>query len=54
MSEDETRVFAGQVWRSINLPNLLQNIIRARAVADLVVTKGPDHELVAVREVTPV
>jgi type I pantothenate kinase len=50
MSEDETRAFAGQVWRSINLPNLRENIIRARAVADLVVTKGPDHEIVAVRK----
>lgn len=50
MGEAETRAFAGQVWRGINLPNLRENIIRARAVADLVVTKGPNHEIVAVRE----
>ena len=52
MNEAETRDFAGQVWRGINLPNLRENIIRARATADLVVTKGPDHEIVAVRDAT--
>ena len=50
MSEAETRDFAGQVWRGINLPNLRENIIRARAVADLVATKGPNHDIVEVRE----
>ncbi|HTX49749.1 MAG TPA: hypothetical protein VME40_10200 [Caulobacteraceae bacterium] len=52
MSEAETRAFAGQVWRGVNLPNLRENIIRARAAADLVVTKGPNHEIASVREST--
>jgi type I pantothenate kinase len=48
MSETEARGFAGQVWRAINLPNLRQHIVRGRDVADVVVTKGPDHAILTV------
>lgn len=48
MAEPELRGFAGQVWRAINLPNLREHIVRGRDVADIVVTKGPDHAIVAV------
>lgn len=48
MSEAETRAFAGVVWRSINLPNLREHIVKARDVADIVATKGPGHELVSI------
>lgn len=36
---------AGYVWDQVNLPNLRDHIITARDDADLVVTKGPDHEI---------
>jgi type I pantothenate kinase len=38
---------ARQVWRGVNLPNLHQNIAPTRALADVVVEKGPGHEVVA-------
>jgi type I pantothenate kinase len=50
MSEAETRAFAGQVWRAINLPNLREHIAPGRKVADLVVRKGADHAISAVSE----
>jgi len=48
------RAGAGQlaksVWTSINLPNLREHISPQRDLADLVVRKGPDHEIVGVLE----
>jgi type I pantothenate kinase len=46
MTEPQARAFAGQVWRAINLPNLREHIVGARAVADLVIRKGADHQIV--------
>jgi type I pantothenate kinase len=43
MDEAQTRVFAGQVWRRINLPNLREHIVLARDRADWVVRKGAGH-----------
>jgi type I pantothenate kinase len=40
--------FARGVWDSINGPNLHEFILPGRDRADVVVTKGPDHGLVAV------
>jgi len=37
---DET---AGQIWDTINGPNLVENILPTRSRADLVLRKGPDH-----------
>jgi type I pantothenate kinase len=48
MSPQEARAFAGQVWRGVNLPNLRDHISPARAAADLVVRKGPAHEIAAI------
>jgi type I pantothenate kinase len=48
MSEAETRAFAGQVWRAINLPNLREHIAPGRDLADLVVRKGADHAILTV------
>jgi type I pantothenate kinase len=48
LSEAEARGFAGQVWRAINLPNLREHIARGRDVADVVITKGADHAILAV------
>jgi type I pantothenate kinase len=48
LDEAQTRVFAGQVWRAINLPNLREHIAPGRELADLVVRKGPDHAIAGV------
>jgi len=48
MNETETRAFAGQVWRAINLPNLRQHIAPGRELADFVVRKGADHAILSV------
>ncbi len=49
MTPDAARGFAGQVWRAINLPNLREHIVGGRDVADIVVRKGRDHGIVAVK-----
>jgi type I pantothenate kinase len=45
MSEAEAQAFALSVWQTINRPNWLDHIARARPVADLVVKKSLDHRL---------
>ena len=50
MDEAQTRAFAGQVWRAINLPNLREHIAPGRDVADLVVRKGADHAIASVSQ----
>lgn len=45
LNEEQAETFARTVWAQINLPNLRDNISRARAVADLVLTKSLDHTL---------
>ena len=40
---------AGQIWDSINAPNLQQNILPTRSRATLVLTKGEDHSVQRVR-----
>jgi type I pantothenate kinase len=45
MNEAEARQFALSVWNGINRPNWLEHISRAKAVADIVVTKALDHSL---------
>ena len=42
--------FAHSVWAGINLPNLREHIVSQRDLADLVVRKGPDHEIIAILE----
>jgi type I pantothenate kinase len=46
MTEPEARAFAQQVWRAINLPNLREHIAGARDVADVVIRKDADHQIV--------
>ena len=41
---------ARSVWSAINLPNLRENIAPQREIADLVIRKGPDHEIVEILE----
>jgi type I pantothenate kinase len=45
MNEDEARAFAFSIWHSINRPNWLNHIARAKPVADIVVIKALDHRL---------
>ena len=48
MDAEQAAGFARMVWTGINLRNLREHIVHARAEADLVVRKGPDHDIVAV------
>ena len=50
LDEAGVRGVAGMVWRDINLPNLREHISQARALADVVVTKGEGHRILSVRE----
>ncbi len=49
LSDEEAVTVAGQIWDSINAPNLEQNIRPTRGRATLVLTKGPDHSVQRVR-----
>ena len=49
MSESEAGEFGKQVWRSINLPNLLDNVLPTRGRADLILKKGGNHLIEEVR-----
>ncbi len=49
LSDDELEVTARSIWASINGPNLHENILPSRSRADLVLDKGPDHEVRHVR-----
>ncbi len=50
LSREQAEAFARSIWRAINLPNLLQNIAPAREIADIVVTKRPDHRILGLLE----
>ncbi|GAB2465812.1 type I pantothenate kinase [Conyzicola lurida] len=43
LSEDEARTRAAGIWKSINEPNLVQNILPTRARASLVLRKNSTH-----------
>lgn len=49
MSEEEVRVFAKQIWQSINAVNLKQNILPYRERAHLILKKGVGHAVEEVR-----
>ncbi|MDR5698364.1 type I pantothenate kinase [Agromyces aerolatus] len=48
LSESEARTRASEIWRSINEPNLLQNIRPTRSRATLVLRKSSDHTVSSV------
>jgi type I pantothenate kinase len=50
MDHAEATAFARSVWEGINLPNLRAHISPQRELADLIVRKGPDHEIVEIME----
>ncbi|MEU6482856.1 type I pantothenate kinase [Streptomyces sp. NPDC046887] len=45
VSEEEALDYARTAWRTINKPNLLENVAPTRGRATLVVRKGPDHKV---------
>ncbi|PWW00526.1 pantothenate kinase [Hoeflea marina] len=52
IKEEAARAIAENLWQTINLRNLHQNILPTRPRADLILRKGPDHliEQVALRK----
>ena len=48
LTEDEARQRAREIWKSINEPNLLQNIRPTRSRASLVLRKSADHAVSSV------
>jgi type I pantothenate kinase len=50
MTPDQAEVFGRQVWRTINLPNVLQHVMPLRERADIVVRKSSDHGIEGVIE----
>jgi type I pantothenate kinase len=49
LTDDTSRETATAIWREVNEPNLVQNILPTRGRATLVLRKGPDHEVRSVR-----
>lgn len=49
LSDDAAERTAGELWDTINGPNLRQNILPTRERAHLVLVKGPDHAVGEVR-----
>ncbi len=49
LPEEDFRLAVLGVWEAVNLPNLRDYIEPTRADADVVVVKGPDHDVVEVR-----
>jgi type I pantothenate kinase len=45
LSDDEARETALRIWRSINEPNLRENVLPTRGRAQLVLTKDADHSI---------
>ena len=43
IGEDEARRFAEELWSTVNLPNLTENILPSRQRADVVIHKQADH-----------
>ncbi len=49
LSQEEAIAFARNVWRTINLPNLRENIVPTRERASVILSKRTDHTLGEVR-----
>ncbi|MCR0987640.1 type I pantothenate kinase [Streptomyces sp. CZ24] len=45
VSEEEALDYARTTWRTVNLPNLVENVAPTRGRANLVIRKGPDHKV---------
>ncbi len=49
LSNDEARARALEIWRSINMKNLMENIVPSRQRARLILKKGADHSIETVK-----
>lgn len=49
LSDVAARAKAGEIWDTINAPNLEQNIAPTRSRATIILNKGPDHQVQSVR-----
>lgn len=49
LGDEEAVAIAREIWQSINLPNLVENIAPTAVRASLVLRKGPDHQVERVR-----
>ena len=49
LTDEQAEARAGELWDTINLPNLRENIQTTRGRASLVLRKGPDHSVEWVR-----
>jgi type I pantothenate kinase len=49
LTDETARETATTIWREVNEPNLMQNILPTRGRATLVLHKGPDHSVRRVR-----
>lgn len=49
LSDSEATEIAGDIWRSVNLKNLEENIMPTRDRASLILEKGSDHSVVRVK-----
>ncbi|MEU7105943.1 type I pantothenate kinase [Streptomyces sp. NPDC046215] len=45
VSEEEALEYAHRNWRTINKPNLLENVAPTRGRSNLILRKGPDHKV---------
>lgn len=48
LSEDQARGIAGGIWRSVNAPNLIDNIEPTKSRATVILRKGADHRMESV------
>ncbi len=49
LSDDEATEIAAEIWRSVNLRNLEENILPTRDRASLILEKGSDHSVIGVK-----
>lgn len=49
LTDEEAALEARAIWQTINLPNLVENILPTRVRASLVLTKSSDHSVQRVR-----
>jgi type I pantothenate kinase len=49
LSDEDAILRSSTIWREINEPNLLENILPTRERAHLILEKGPDHSVYSVK-----
>ncbi|EFG47788.1 pantothenate kinase [Brevibacterium mcbrellneri ATCC 49030] len=49
LTREEAVTLAGEIWDSINAPNLSQNVLPSRGRADLILKKASDHKVKSIQ-----